>query len=229
MCSESFWFQETSNRHSWKYRRFRGSHQGKCWHPWVARVSIIHSIPGCLKSQKQLVCSSKSLWGTNVAFIKNVLPLTHLSRLPFLSIRLWEHCSHRRFHIKLRVHVQDRVGELRDLSSAHNPTCSIPGFCFHWGRRRVLPVSDVSDTQRTLCLLSEWGIGISPGSNLMNSPAVCTVLCLALGIWNRSNAPSFLSNLSHESFKSDVRDPYCMTCLSWQNQTKKKMEKETMI
>lgn len=125
MCSESFWLQKTSNRHSWKYRRFHESRQGKHWHPWVAHVSSIHSIPGCLKSQKQLVCSSKSLWGTNVSFIKNVLPLTHLPWLPFLSIRLGEHCSHRRSHIQWSVHIQDRVGSYR-ISALHStqPTAS---------------------------------------------------------------------------------------------------------
>lgn len=115
MCSESFWFQEASNRHSWKYTRFLGSYQGKGWHLWVACVSIIHSIPGNLKSQKQLVCSSKSLWGTNVAFIKSVLLLAHSPPHPHcLSSSIWlgKHCSHQSFHIKLRLHIRTGWGAL---------------------------------------------------------------------------------------------------------------------
>lgn len=126
MCSESFWFQEASNRHSWKYTRFLGSYQGKGWHLWVACVSIIHSIPGNLKSQKQLVCSSKSLWGTNVAFIKSVLLLAHPPPpLPFLLHLTWKALLSSGFSHKVKVTHSDRVGS-SGISALHQtpPTAS---------------------------------------------------------------------------------------------------------
>lgn len=55
------------------------------------------------------------------------------------------------------------------------------------------------------------------------------MLCFAFGIWNRSYAASFLSCLSRKSITSAVGDPYFMTCLHWQRETKHKWEKKLWL
>lgn len=97
------------------------------WHPWVAHVSsIIHPIQGSLKSQKQLVCSSKFLWGTNVAFIKNVLPLAQFSPLPFFSIWLREKNALTSFSHQVKVSHSGQDGELYIKPHLQHPRLLLP-------------------------------------------------------------------------------------------------------
>lgn len=132
MCSESFWFQETRDRHSWKYRRFRGSHQGKRWHPWVALFLSFIPFRAVLNHRSSWfvlasLCGEQMLLFLKTCFHLCISPTAfplHPTRGAFLSIRLREHSSHQCFHIKLRVHVQGRVGSygISALSQASAPT-----------------------------------------------------------------------------------------------------------